>query len=42
MFLIGTRVNWAVAPSENILWICKVFHLAKYLLDDYPIGKKWK
>jgi hypothetical protein len=42
MFLPGTRVNWAVALLESILWICKGFHLAKYPLVDYPTGREWK
>jgi hypothetical protein len=42
MFLFGTRVNWAVALLGNILWIHKGFHLARYLLVDYPIGKRRK
>jgi hypothetical protein len=35
MFLLGTRVNWAVALLKSILWIRKGFHLAKYALADY-------
>jgi hypothetical protein len=42
MFLLGTRVKWVVALSENIMWTRKVFHLARYLLVDYPIGKRRK
>jgi hypothetical protein len=42
MFLLGTRVNWAIALLENILWIRKGFHLARFLLVDYPIGKRQK
>jgi hypothetical protein len=42
MFSLGTRVNWVVAQSENILWIRKGFHLARYLLVNYPTRKRWK
>jgi len=40
MFLFGTRVNLAVTLLGNILWIHKGFHLARYLLVDYPIGMR--
>jgi hypothetical protein len=42
MFLIGIRVNWDVALSKSILWICKGFHLAKYPSVNYPIWRRQK
>jgi hypothetical protein len=42
MFLLGTQVKWAIALSENILWIRKGFHLARYFLVNYLISKRWK
>jgi len=42
MFLLGTRVNLVVALLGNILWISRGFHLAKYLLVDYPTRRRQK
>jgi hypothetical protein len=42
MFLLKTKVNWDVALSKNILSIHKGFHLARYLLVDYPTRKRRK
>jgi hypothetical protein len=40
MFLLGTRVNWVVSLLENIMWIHKGFHLARFLLINYPTRKR--
>jgi hypothetical protein len=40
MFSLGTKVNLATAPLENMLLIFKGSHLARCFLVDYPIGRR--
>jgi hypothetical protein len=42
MIFLGTRVNWVVELLKKILWIRKGFHLARFLLVNYPIEKRQK
>jgi hypothetical protein len=40
--LLGTRANWAAAPSVSMALIRRDSRLAMHLLDDYLIGRRLK
>jgi len=40
MFSLGTKVNLIATPLENMFWIQKGSHLARYFLVDCPAGKR--